>query len=79
MERKISILSRRTDKAIVQLIRQKVESSQTSKEIVKESAGKKDFESSAEALTREQIEIGQSVMTAMDEIDKLNDDDDDDM
>lgn len=77
VERKITILSRRTDKAIVQLIREKIEQSKTTKELLKdEDVGKKDFETSAESLTREEIEIGQSVLTAMNEMDKLEDDDD---
>ncbi|OEH79439.1 coiled-coil domain-containing protein 12 [Cyclospora cayetanensis] len=77
VERKISVLSRRTDKAIVQLIREKIEQSKTTKELLKDDhVGKKDFETSAENLTREELEIGQSVLTAMNEIDKLEDDDD---
>ncbi|KAL8438341.1 hypothetical protein ACSSS7_000190 [Eimeria intestinalis] len=61
VERKITILSRRTDKAIIQLIREKIEQSKTTKELLKDSeVGKKDFETSAENLSREEIEIGQS-------------------
>lgn len=77
VERKITILSRRTDKAIVQLIREKIEQSKATKEMLKdEEVGKKDFETSAESLTREEIEIGQSVLAAMNEIDKFEEDDD---
>lgn len=77
VERKITILSRRTDKAIVQLIREKIEQSKTTKELLKDGeVGKKDFETSTENLTREEIEIGQSVLTAMNEMDKFEDDDD---
>ncbi|KAL8447070.1 hypothetical protein Emed_004658 [Eimeria media] len=76
VERKITILSRRTDKAIIQLIREKIEQSKTTKELLKDKeVGKKDFETSAENLSREEIEIGQSVWTAMNEMDKIEDDD----
>lgn len=77
----MQILSRRTDKAIVQLIREKIEKSKTTKELLKDDreareAGKRNFETAAESLTREEIEIGQTVLTAMNEMDKFDEDDD---
>ncbi|KAL8274851.1 hypothetical protein Esti_001203 [Eimeria stiedai] len=65
VERKITILSRRTDKAIVQLIREKIEQSKTTQELLKDKeVGKKDFETSAENLSREEIEIGHHAQDA---------------
>lgn len=77
VERKITILSRRTDKAIVQLIREKIEQNKKAKELAStEEVGKKDFETATEHLSKEEIELGQTVMNAMNEMNEIDDFDD---
>lgn len=81
VERKIAILSRRTDKAIIQLIREKIEQNKRTKELTNEEqkADENDAEDEVEHRSREQVEIGQTVLNGMNEFDKIEEDDDADL
>eukprot|EP00922_Rhytidocystis_sp_ex-Travisia-forbesii_P026616 GHVS01038952.1.p1 GENE.GHVS01038952.1~~GHVS01038952.1.p1 ORF type:complete len:166 (+),score=30.28 GHVS01038952.1:32-499(+) len=78
VQRRLAVLSHRTDKAIVQLIRKQISESEAAKELQQSISSEViDVEHSEERLTTQQRELAQSIVNAMDDMDKSDDEETD--
>lgn len=77
VEKKLGALSHRTDKAILQLIRNKLQDSNVAQELREKPGATADVECAAETLSKSQREIAQSVVNAMEDLERVENDADD--
>lgn len=77
VEKKLGILSHRTDKAILQLIRNKIKESNVAQELHEKPSSSVDVESSAETMSKDEREVAQSIVNAMVDLENVESDTDD--